>query len=489
MQISQSRQGLSAILNKIKVNRAICFGWLFLIYIVSRLYYPTLFTGFMHDDWGDLGNSGGNIWDHLKTLSPFLNNWRSMAGITWALEHYFFGNEPLYYHITHLCMHLLNTFFVFLLARKLFGHTWAAFFGAFFFSVSKALITPVAWNSAAIDQKLVLFFVPSLLFYIHYQTSQKKSWMILVLSYIFFYLGLKSKLMGVTFPAIYLVYELVFRTRNEMTAKPGTYFWQVAKINLPFWILLFCYSLAHYAMPREGEYGVSLEFFHYWRSVGWYLNHATGNILQSSENIGLMAFVICGLAVLWRSRLITFGILWFLITIFPVAILLTHHFEHHLYLPMVGFGLVLSGILDKIFRSKLKKVRVIGPPLFAVLLYFYMQSGRHYFDEFAEFMVPQWARSQKAMSDMREAFPDLPAGKTTFVVYPRPGAAIFNFDYTLQMIFPNRTDLHFIVLENRNEFEAFSKNPRDGENPIDKETVTTYFLEYDPKTGSLQRLN
>lgn len=459
---------------------------IFLVTIV--IYYPSLFVGFMFDDWGDLGNAYKmNLISWWKEFSPLSPIWRSMAYMTWFLEAELFGFEPLYYHIAHLILHGINIFLVSYLTLKLTRNYWSALGAALFFAMAKALVTPVVWCSAAIDQKLVLFGIPSLLLYIKSRNQEgsfyRKKWIYLLGSYVLFYLTLKSKLLAVAFPAAYVLYDLFYKTPKN---KKEFYRFvvELVKHNLVIWVLLILFAVGNFAMPAEGEYGVTLSPINYLQSFRWYFSNAVFNILQDGVAV-FMLVTLCLLgAVFLKSRAAIFGFCWFAITIIPVAILKTHHFEHHLYLPIVGLAIMFSDLIVTGLNRFIKSKKVLIAISF-LLCVFYIRTNQLMIDDFIKSAQQGWLRTSQTLMDLKTIGSNLSKKETNFIVYPRPASSLFDFDFTLRIVFgTDKKNFQFKVYDNETEFnadlEAAQKNPQT--------QSANYYMKYDPTTGALLKV-
>ena len=94
--------------------------------------------------------------------------------------------------------------------------------------------------------------------------------------------------------------------------------------------------------------------------------------------IGVGGLVISSLVVYKKSKEVFFGIWWFLLTLFPVYNLIEIFnplADRYLYLPLVGFCLVLSLLLTDLMPRRLnfapRKSKIVHVPLIIVLLVTY----------------------------------------------------------------------------------------------------------------------
>ena len=74
--------------------------------------------------------------------------------------------------------------------------------------------------------------------------------------------------------------------------------------------------------------------------------------------IMLMLLVVIAVFLFRRARLISFGIIWFFVTLSVTSSFIVIYdviFEHRLYLPSVGFVIIVAFLISKISELRLKK--------------------------------------------------------------------------------------------------------------------------------------
>ncbi|MDO8489312.1 MAG: tetratricopeptide repeat protein, partial [Candidatus Omnitrophota bacterium] len=83
----------------------------------------------------------------------------------------------------------------------------------------------------------------------------------------------------------------------------------------------------------------------------------------------LVIILVCALRAFRNYRLISFGIFWFFLTLLPESSIIPIKdviFEHRLYLPMVGFSILLASGMYYLFKERRIKVMVITLSLLVV---------------------------------------------------------------------------------------------------------------------------
>jgi uncharacterized membrane protein len=71
----------------------------------------------------------------------------------------------------------------------------------------------------------------------------------------------------------------------------------------------------------------------------------------------LLSIVVLAISLFRRNRLISFGIIWFFVTLSVTSSFIVIYdviFEHRLYLPSIGFAIVLAVLISKISTVKFR---------------------------------------------------------------------------------------------------------------------------------------
>ena len=83
----------------------------------------------------------------------------------------------------------------------------------------------------------------------------------------------------------------------------------------------------------------------------------SSSLFEPSVFLSILFLMGCGyvvLRLLGRDKLMAFGVIWFFVTLLPVCHIFPHHellAEHYLYLPSVGFCLVVGLLCDNFFKK------------------------------------------------------------------------------------------------------------------------------------------
>lgn len=465
---------------------------LFLILVLALIFfYPTFSAGFIFDDWGDLRNAYGSLENRLREFLPTNGDFRAVTRLFWWISYELFGTEPLGYHLLNFALHLLIIAMVWGLVRLLTNNDWIALCAAFLFSINKTTITPVSWVSASIDQKLLLFGLLAIFLYINTARMMAASGKypvgrILIFTLVAWF-AFKSKLMAWPLPAIYLLLDFTYCSEKQSLKEriiDSSKRW--LKIVWPLLVLTIIYIPNFIAwmggsVPTSGEYGISLNPLNFFASCGKYLASTFGlNGYYSSSDAWLSGAAGAALllyGIFYRNRDILFGMLWFTITLLPVGLLRTHHFDHHLYLPLFGLVMAVAALLyDLTVRLKIPSRGPALAAIFGVLVCGYTYVMYPFFKEYSVTTRDVVKLSNRTLTQIHEIAPIIPK-QVTFLVYPTPKWSLLNYSAPLNFLYQQFDGITTKVFDNQSDFEsAIQASPSD---------TAWYALHYEPSDGSV----
>jgi len=394
---------------------------LFLCLIFTTIIYsPGLSGDFSFDDFPNIvENTNIQInsvnYDSLITASLSSNSGvfkRPISMLSFALNHYFFGQKPYSYKIVNLIIHLLTGIGLFILTKLILHHFhlsrqlaaperllfWLPIFVSFIWLVHPLNLTSVLYIVQRMTSLSSLFMVFGACAYVWSRDrqlqNQKGFWLVPSGIVIFGCLAIFSKESGSLFPLfLFLIEVTLFRFRNNfnnidykivaifsiilllpalgvvgsLIFKPhillGSYtfreFTLTERLMTEARVLIFYLKLI--ILPSTSELGL----FHDDIPISRSLVDPVSTIVSITVLSGLF---FLGLKLIRKFPIIGFGILWFFAahalesTIIPLE--LTH--EHRNYLADYGIILSLSYLLftSQIFLNLNKAIRYTSMILF-----------------------------------------------------------------------------------------------------------------------------
>jgi len=386
-----------------------------LVLLCLIVYYNSLSNGFVYDDLGSIVENKYITQPERLIASLFSQSYFQFAGLeasyrpvatlSYFLIYAIAELNPFYYHLTSLILHTLNVILVYWLANLILQQRLRALLAAMLFACHPVLaeaVNGIDWND---DLLTTLFFLLALIFYIRTKSENLAAGVRgYSLSLAFYALGLLSKEMAITLPAIILLYDLVLRdadrdaanfkglqniVRNRIPVYAGYMAVSLLYICVRFFIL---YSPREFLKTSAGSLFeriiylpghifsfIRLALFPVNLNADYVYSHPSSffeiwNLAGLAVVLALVGFVF----LIYRySKPIFFGIGWFLITLVPVYNLIEIYHplaERYLYLPVIGFCLVIPvavhAAAKKYFRHP-STVNVVTLIPIAVILSFY----------------------------------------------------------------------------------------------------------------------
>jgi tetratricopeptide (TPR) repeat protein len=369
---------------KININRNFLF--LFIILIAAILPYSNSFdASFQLDDFHTIQKSK-SIADFNKFLD--INSWkgvlynRQIANLTFSINYLIGKYDVTGYHFFNLLIHIINSFLVFYFARGLFSTRalinsaedkkakYIPVFSALIFAVHPVQVQGVTYITQRMVSLAVLFYLLALIFYLIGRASNsKKSVIYFVLSIISLLLGIYCKEIIYSLPIAIIAVELFF-IRDEKGSVNKRVLISLSAVTFLAALLFF----SRFGFPKQPDAPDHWTYFltqlHvltiYIRllflPIGqhlYYLIPVAENFFTVNVLLGVIingALLLFSILLFKNHRLISFGIVWFYITLsvessfFPLKFLM---FEYRLYPAIIGFSFVLvSGlfVLTKRFQ-------------------------------------------------------------------------------------------------------------------------------------------
>ncbi|MBK8955348.1 MAG: tetratricopeptide repeat protein [Saprospiraceae bacterium] len=134
-----------------------------------------------------------------------IGNYNPLSILSFALEHHFFGMDPMVMHFTNLFLHLCCIFFAYLIFLKLGLQIRFALIATALFALHPLRVESVSWITERKDVLYGFFFCSALWLYLKNLEVYKTSRSIFI--FILFILGLFSKIQMVSLPLTFLAID------------------------------------------------------------------------------------------------------------------------------------------------------------------------------------------------------------------------------------------------------------------------------------------
>jgi len=309
--------------------------------------------------------------DHAGRFTVF----RPLLLLSYALNYRIGGLNPFGYHVVNVFLHLLAGLLVYLLVSttaaggdpqnkppRLFP--WLA---ALFFVAHPINTETVNYVWARSTSLATVWYLVAIACFVRAtdparqaRPRQKFLWMGCALAA--FIVALFSKEIGITLPAVLLLTDLCYSPREQLRRR--------LVVHLPFWAVAAAYAafMCHHligplSVPPPRSVAVNLltqmnVILQYIRllllPIGLNVFHVVPEACSITSFptpyslLGISALLVLAVAAYSRWRVVTFATLWFFITLLPTSSVLPLKVlmnEHRLYLPGIGFCVLLAAAL------------------------------------------------------------------------------------------------------------------------------------------------
>lgn len=329
------------------------------------------------------------------------NVYRPIQALSFLIDYHIWRLNPFGFHLSNVLLHFVNGILVFIAVFLICKSRMVSLFTSILFLVHPVQTGAVAYLTGRSDILACFFLLTSFIFYVGYHSitpldniadSDKNNTSSLAnlisnrkrifypISASAFLLALLSKEAAVIFPLILIFYEVTFEKRNKLypgkKRSPSFFkrysaylFIEAVYITLRLSIFNFTPEKAIFQGTRNiynqlltmcrtlMEYIGLLIYpwnLHMEREVPLATSIFEGGLIPAL--IGLTFLIFLTFIAYKKSRAIFFGIAWFIIFLIPFSNIIPVNAmmaEHWLYIPSIGFFLIVS-----ILFMKLRSIRI-----------------------------------------------------------------------------------------------------------------------------------
>ncbi len=346
-------------------SQANLWGPLALFALAAAVYLPTVAYGFVNwdDPWYVLNNPlitswrPANLWE--IATRPAVRNYAPLTMFGYLLQHSLWGYWAGGYHLVNLLLHAANSVLVYLLVRQLVGRRAIAWMAAALFALHPVQIESVAWISSFKGLLSGAFILASLICWLRPRPTPRLH----ALGVLFHFLGLLSKALGITVPAIVVCYD-VFVARRRLAEAIAR---QLVPAVLGILVLLVTMSAqtselggvrTHLGWSKARTAAVdTVILWKYVDLVVWPRDLCVLYDLPTADIGGKIALAaaawlaVIGGAIAWRRRnplflvglTAFFALLFPVLNFFPITTLMN---DRYLYLPSIPLFVLMGAAID-----------------------------------------------------------------------------------------------------------------------------------------------
>lgn len=362
---------------KIKLRQTILNGWrpcFWIIILGVIVLSPTLLFDYHYLDDNEL------IMDNMYNLENptyifqtfkegiFRNAqgsdlyYRPLLATSFVINAQFNNDTLFFFHLTNIILHLIATCLLFVLLTKLKLRKWLAWLLAIIYVIHPIHLQAIAWLPGRNDTLLAIFLLAGFIFFLNFVKTNKNKWYVLFL--LFYILSLFTKETAIMLPILCLLYlwliqkDKIFSLRSWLVAIP------YLLITVP-WLFLRSAVLAEQIGDNYNVIESLLANFPaiipFIGKIVFPINLSVLPILADMPMIYGIVTIIGIVILLYFSPdkkwgHIIFGLAWLVLLLLPSFIRplssLADFAEHRMYIPIIGFIIVLSQIKISVNNKK-----------------------------------------------------------------------------------------------------------------------------------------
>ena len=302
-------------------------------------------------------------------------NWHPLTTITHMLDCQLYGLKAGWHHFTNVLLHSAAVVLLFVALKQMTGAVWRSAFVAAVFAVHPLHVESVAWIAERKDVLSALFFMLTLLAYLHYTRAPSIGRYLTVALVVA--LGLMSKPMLVTLPFVLLLLD--YWPLGRFEARRPNSVRQLKRLvleKIPLIALAAVSSIVTF-LAQRGAIGWTeqlpisarinnaiVSYIIYIRQMFWparlavFYPHPENRLPIWEISLALIVLIgITAAAFLLRKKapyLVT-GWLWYLGMLLPVIGLVQvgwqGHADRYTYLPQIGLYIAITWAVTDLTRS------------------------------------------------------------------------------------------------------------------------------------------
>lgn len=306
--------------------------------------------------------------------------YRPLQVVTYTIDYALWKLNARGYHFTNIMLHIFVALALYWLISIIYNNKFLALLTSLLFITHPIHTEAIAYISGRADPMAVLFMLLSFIFYIRQPLFRGISTsFLIILSYAF---ALLSKEYSLVLPFLLLLYH--YASKSKIKTKQFSYISAIALLYLLLRSIFFRPWLYHEAgfptlFQRIPGFFVAITNYVSLLLLPFDLHMEYGaKLFDITDPKTIIGMVILFLSLIYAIRkrksnsLIFFSVMWFFVALLPMSNLYpinAYMAEHWLYLPSIGFFLILAYELSRAY--KIKKFKNPAIIFITIILFFY----------------------------------------------------------------------------------------------------------------------
>ena len=291
------------------------------------------------------------------------NFYRPVQLLSYAIDYSIFGLNTKGYHFTNILLHILMALSVYWIVNILYKDRLLSVFTGVLFVVHPINTEAVSYIAGRADILTGLFCLLSFICYIRYlRVGSTRLYIFMLLTYI---CAILSKENSLILPILFLFYHYAFKEKAKIKSF-------LPILGITFAYILLRLTVLKFQMPASASTDTLTQRIpNFFAVIATYVRllflplHLHMEYLYAgfsfSDAVTLSGMLILILSILYAFRkrnsdgLIFFSIGWFFITLLPHSNLYpinAYMAEHWLYIPSIGFFVIMARGLSFLYRKK-----------------------------------------------------------------------------------------------------------------------------------------
>jgi len=381
------------------------YFFIFIIFIASlAVYFNTFFNGFVYDDSAQIVMNQWikdikylpdiffkNVWGFLElagAIKGITNYYRPLMHTIYTFTYSIFGLQPWGFHLVNVIFHSGVSILVFLIASNLLkeyqtiNYFFPPLVAAVWFAVHPIHTEVVAWIAGIPELSFTFFYLLSFYLYILATEKDLLSTWAYSISVASFFLATLCKEPALTLPILLVAYDYG-SNKISLSRRPFKHL----KLYIPYLIAgciymsMRAYALEGFApLQRHSElsnYQLVINvfplFIQYLQKLvlpidlnAHYILHPISSIIELRGLVSFFlttAFIVCLFVAVKKNKAVLLCLLLIVVPLLPTlyipALGKNTFAERYLYLPSVGFVILLALIVARMITSRPKSATPI----------------------------------------------------------------------------------------------------------------------------------
>lgn len=317
--------------------------------------------------------------------------YRPIQSITYMVDYAIWKLNPFGYHLTNLILHILTSLTLYYLISLVCHNRKVAFLTSLFFIVHPIHTSAITYISGRAEPIYLFLLLVSLILYLKSnEIGDSKRNYFFFFSILVYILALISKESVLIFPALIILYEWSFGRGARLSVAMRNRWKIFLFIFITFVYLLVRFFILGFSKVSVG--GNLHDLYHriltfcsifpeYIGLLIYPVNLHMGrditlirSIFEPSAFPGILFILFYCLVIIWvykRSKQVFFGLSWLLVSLIPVSGIMPLNAvmaEHWLYLPAIGFFIILAVALVRVSEFKRGFFKKVGVPVAVVCI-------------------------------------------------------------------------------------------------------------------------